>query len=223
MRPYHIGFICRGSSEWSLQKKKKLYEGYRKSFSRILELMELQVKRSIPVTTFHLMPTTVDDSENYAMLVDEIAAFLSDLSTNELLHRHKIKISVIGKWYNLPTRAIEAIKKIIEDTKDYDNYFVNFCINYDGQEEIVDAAKMVARRVKLGKIDVDAITKDIVKDDLYSSYFVPPNVIIVTGNKCSLGGFLLWDSVDAEIVFLNKNFPEITTKDVEKSLKTNKG
>jgi undecaprenyl diphosphate synthase len=113
---------------------------------------------------------------------------------------------------------IESIKKIIDSTKDYDNYFVNFCINYDGQEEIVDACKMVARRVKLGKIEVDSITKETIKDDLYSSYFLPPDFIFVTGKKRSVSGFLLWDSVNSEIVFTNRLFPELTVKDIEKGI-----
>ena len=114
---------------------------------------------------------------------------------------------------------IESIKNIIDETKDYDDYFVNLCINYDGQEEIVDSCKMVARRVKLGKIDVDNVSKETVKDDLYSSYFMPPDYIFVSGFKRKLYGFLLWDSVDAEIIFLRKNFPDINVKEIERVLK----
>ena len=81
---------------------------------------------------------------------------------------------------------------------------------------------MVARRVKLGKIDVDAVTKETIKEDLYSSYFLPPDVIVVTGKKKSFSGFLLWDAANAEIMFLDKNFPEINSKDLDKVFKIKK-
>jgi len=119
----------------------------------------------------------------------------------------------------MPSRLIDAIKNVIDATKDYDSYFVNFCIGYDGQEEIVDACKMIARRVKLGKFDAEAITKETIKDDLYSSYFLPPDTIFVTGEKCSLNGSLLWDSVNAEMIFLKKAFAEVKTKEIQKGIK----
>jgi undecaprenyl pyrophosphate synthase len=40
----------------------------------------------------------------------------------------------------LPQHTVDAVKKILDETKDYDCYFLNFCLHYDGQEEIVDAA-----------------------------------------------------------------------------------
>ncbi len=219
MKINHIGFICRGSAEWSLKHKKKQYEGYRKTFSKITELIDMQVKKNIPITTFYLLSADVEEHDDKNLMIDEISTFLDELGKKDILHANKIKISVIGKWYNLPSRIIDSIKNLIDDTKDYDGYFVNFCINYDGQEEIVDSAKMVARRVKLGKIDVDNVTKETVKDDLYSSYFMPPDYIFVAGKKRSLHGFLLWDSVDAETYFLKKDFPDIVVKEIEKMIK----
>jgi len=218
MKPKHLAFNCRGSLFWALKKRKKPYEGYRRLFEKVHEIVNYQVKKNIPITTFYLMPQIVEEPDDITLLVDEITAFLTELSKNNSIHKNKIKVSVLGKWYSLPQRLIDSIKKIIDDTKDYDNYFVNFCINYDGQEEIVDACKMVARRVKLGKIDVDHVTKENIKDDLYSSYFMPPDYIFVTGKKTVMG-FLLWDSVNSQIVFLNKNFPDINIKDIEKGIK----
>ncbi len=219
MKTKHIAVLCRGSAAWALKKKREVYDGYRKAFENISEFIKIQVKKNIPIFTFYIMPVNVQEPDKYSVLVDELSSFLSEFSKNELIHENKIKISVLGKWYNLPSRLIDAIKNTIDATKDYDSYFVNFCIGYDGQEEIVDACKMIARRVKLGKFDAEAITKETIKDDLYSSYFMPPNVIFVTGEKCSLNGSLLWDSVNAEIVFLKKAFAEIKPKEINKTIK----
>ena len=219
MKTSHIAILCRGSAAWALKKKKKVYDGYRKAFSNISELIKLQVKKNVPIFTFYIMPLKVQEPDDYSVLVDELSSFLTAFSKNDIIHKNKIKVSVLGKWYNLPSRLIDAIKNTIEVTKDYDSYFVNFCIGYDGQEEIVDACKMIARRVKLGKFDAESITKETIKEDLYSSYFLPPDKIFVTGNKCSLNGSLLWDSVNAEIVFLKKAFAEVKTKEIEKMLK----
>ena len=85
---------------------------------------------------------------------------------------------------------------------------MNFCINYSGQEEIVDAIKLVARQVKADKLDVDAITSSVVKENIYSSYFLPPDLMIVNGARRSTNGLLLWDSSLSQIYYTNKMFPD---------------
>lgn len=219
MKNNHIAVLCRGSAAWALKKKKKVSHGYEKAFDSIAELIKLQIKKNIPIFTFYIMPVKVQEPDDFAVLVDELSSFLTKFSKNELIHKNKIKISVLGRWYDLPLRLVDAIKSTIDATKEYDSYFVNFCIGYDGQEEIVDAAKMIARRVKLGKFDAEAITKETIKEDLYSSYFLPPDKIFITGNKCTLNGSLLWDAVNAEMIFLNKAFAEVKIKEIEKRIR----
>ena len=86
-------------------------------------------------------------------------------------------------------------KQVIESTKDYDFFFTNFCINYSGHDEIVDACRLIARQVKAGKIDPNSISRETIKENLYSSYFIPPDLIIKNG-KATISGLLLWDSVN---------------------------
>jgi len=216
MKTNHIAFLCRGSAEWAIKKKKPVREGYLKAFENILELMKLQIKKNIPIMTFYVTPLSIERPDEYSVLIDEINLFFESLIKNDFIHKNKIKVSILGKWYNLPAKSIETIKNMIDSTKDYDSYFANFCISYDGQEEIVDSCKMIGRRIKLGKFDADSITKDTIKEDLYSSYFMPPNLIFVSGKKCTMDGFLLWDSVNSEIIFLKKNFPEVKISNILK-------
>ncbi|HME86862.1 MAG TPA: undecaprenyl diphosphate synthase family protein [Candidatus Nanoarchaeia archaeon] len=218
MTPQHLAFVCTDPFSWSFKKKKKPYEGCRKTFAKILEVVSMQVKQNIPITTYYVMKP-MEISPQRTLLLDELHAFLLELSENPLLHEHKIKISILGKWYDLPSKLIDVIKTLIDDTKEYDEYFVNFCINYDGHEEIVDACKMVARRVKLGRIAVEAVNTDSIKDDLYSSYFLPPDVIFIPGDRKRLESFLLWDSVDATLAFVEKEFADLTVKEILKETK----
>src|SRR5690606_40296287 len=57
-------------------------------------------------------------------------------------------------------------------SKDYDKHFLNFCIQYDGQEDIAEASKMIARKILTGKLTVDDITPQTIKENVYSSYFI---------------------------------------------------
>ena len=184
--------------------------GYSDVFSKVIDSIKQQMKLNIPILTFYILPESKKDDE----YVSELAQFLDELRKNEILK--KIKVSVLGKWYDLP--IVESIKGIIEATKDNEEYFVNFCINYDGQMEIVDACKLLARKIISEKIDADAISKEVIKDSLYSSYFIPPDIIIVTGKRNYKTSLLLWDSSDSILHFSNKNWNDFDRSDIMDSI-----
>ncbi len=215
MHPRHIAIITKGNISWARKHERSLHEVYKLRLDKIKELLPVQVKLKIPIFTYYLFSGGVKrEMDFFHFYVDALSEFFEALANNELIHNNKVKISVLGKWYNLPGRLVEAIKKAIEDTKDYDDFFVNLCINYDGQEEIVDACRLISLKVRSGKLDPESISKDDIKENIYSSYFLPPDILIINDNEPLLSGFLLWDSVDAYICYTEKYWPDFTEGDL---------
>jgi undecaprenyl diphosphate synthase len=170
-------------------------------------------KLGIPVVSFQLLHRNYEIED-----VDWLAQFFNDISSWGFLQENQFKVSVLGKWYDLPSRLVEPIKKVLEDTKDYDRFFLNFCINYNGQEEIVDACRLIARQVEAGKLNPEGIDKSTIKENTYSSFFLPPELIIKTGFEKKLCGFMLWDSADSKICFAEKPWHEFTRADFLKAI-----
>ena len=218
--PKHIAITTEGKTHWAKINNKPLQEAYRISLINIKETIKEQVNLNIPITTFYLLSTDIKDFEPLSELVDFLVMFFNELPKLKLVKNNKIKISVLGKWYNLPGRVVEPIKRALDETKDYDSYFVNFCVNYDGQEEIVDACKLLARQVKAEKLDPDSIDKSLIKENLYSSYFLPPDIIIKHGEKKKIPNFLLWDSVNSFIYFSEKLWPDFKKKGFRDAIKS---
>ncbi|MFC1755673.1 undecaprenyl diphosphate synthase family protein [Thermoproteota archaeon] len=81
---------------------------------------------------------------------------------------------------------------------------------------MVDACKLILRRVLAEKADIDTIDHEMIKDNLYSSYFLPPNMIIRLGDKKTLNGFLLWDSI---IYFSDMFWQDFNEKEFLKAIK----
>ena len=69
-------------------------------------------------------------------------------------------------------------------------------------------------QAKIDKISPGQINKLNIKENLYTSAFMPPEKIIILGGKKKLDGFLLWDSKKAEIMFLDKNFNDINIEEL---------
>ena len=217
--PTHVAIIVRGTTIWAKRNNAEIKEAYTRRFKRITDIIELQTQFEIPVLSFFVLPKINPESHaNLMEKIDSLAEFLDQLRGSELIHKNGIKLNILGNWYDLPGRIIDSIKQLLNETQDYDKYFVNFCINYDGQEEITNACKITAMKVKSGKLDADYITKEKIKEELYTSSFMPPELMIVTGAKNNLNGFLLWDSAQATIFFANKLWPEFTTDDFIESI-----
>ena len=181
--------------------------------AHLKDIVFTAAKLGIPVLTFQLLRRNYEIED-----IDWLAQLFSELGNWSFIQENQFKVSVLGKWYALPSRLVEPIKKVLEDTKDYDKFFINFCINYDGQEEIVDACRLIARQVAMGKLNPEGIDKATIKENSYSSFFLPPELIIKTGFEKKLFGFMLWDSVDSKIYFANKPWREFGRPDFLKAI-----
>ncbi len=214
----HVAITTHGMRLWFEDNKKSLNESYKRGFDIITDIISCQSENNIPILTFYLVPEFLIEKEHFPLFLDEFVPFLNALKNSDVINHNKIKVSALGKWYDLPGRAVDSIKSILDHTKFYDDYFLNFCINYSGQEEIVDACKLIARKIKADKLEVDAINTQLIKDNIYSSYFLPPDLIIKNGlNECS-SGLLLWDSPKSKIHFTKKLFPDFSKSEFLKIL-----
>ena len=218
MLPKHVAFVVKGSKAYAKKKNLALEQMRAEKFGNIKETIQSCVKLNIPICTFYLLPATTRDESEIVEIIDALVDFFKDLSGWTTLQENQVKISVLGKWYDLPGRLVDKIKSVLEDTKDYDKFFVNFCINYDGQEEIVDACRLIVRQIAVGRITPEAIDKGVIKENIYSSYFLPPDLLVKTGTRNITDGLLLWDSAKAKIYFANKTWPEFTRSEFLKAL-----
>ncbi|RJQ17012.1 hypothetical protein C4573_03040 [Candidatus Woesearchaeota archaeon] len=201
--PNHLALATMNFSGYD---EKKAIE---KHIALLNELIEFQIKTAIPIFTIHLRQTP-EEYKKY------LASYIKSLEHDETISKNQVRIFIIGKWYDLEQDAVEAIKSIMEATKDYDKHFLNLCVNYDGQEEILGSLKLMARKIQMEKMNFEELSKEVIKDNLYTSYFIPPDLMIETGYQFS--GLLLWDSQGAVLHFTRKHWLEFDKKDLEQAL-----
>ena len=123
------------------------------------------------------------------------------------IHKHEVRINFYGKTDLFPQKVQTAINKVIEATKNYDKYVVNFAIGYGGHQEILDVVKKLAERVAAGEL----LSEDISKEDFESALYIDlPNIdlIIRTGGARRTSGFMPWKGAYAEWYFTEKYWPE---------------
>jgi len=218
-KPFHIAITIKGHYVWAKKHDKDLLEVYRKGFGIIRDVIKSQLKNEVPILTLYLLSENLPGTERFEPYTEALVEFLKILKEDDILHDNKIRVSIFGKWYDLEGKIVEPIKSLIKSTADYDNRFLNLCINYNGQEEIVDACKIIARKVLTDRIDPSSINKDLVKESLYSSSFLAPDLIIITAPLRKLSGLLLWDSAYSTVYFTNKLWPEFKEDDLQEAIR----
>jgi len=208
-KPIHIAINGCNISGWAEKNGKEEKDAILKNIEQINKFLAYQIKNTIPILTINISAET--DKE-----VAELTVFFKELQEHNEIHENKVRVFIIGNWFDLNHDLTNEFKKIMETTKDYDNLFLNFCVKYDGQEEVLGVIKLLATKAKLGKLDLETLDTQQVKENLYTSYFTPPEIIIESSKTYS--GLLLWDAKGAKIYQTRKHWLDMTTSDVDDAI-----
>ena len=225
--PKHIGLILDGNRRWA---KKKLLEanvghliGYENLKDRLFDFFDAGI-HYLSIYALSLENARKRSVNELKYIFKIILKAVDTVISESTVREEKVQFNVIGRVHLLPEDVQEKIKELIEFTKDHNQNFINLCIMYDGQEEIVDAMKKITE----DKIKSEDITRDLIKSYLYTKNFPELDYIIRTGMEdgARISGFLLWDASYAEFKFRTDLWPdynkEMITEDIKDYLTRNR-
>ena len=221
--PTHIAVIMDGNRRWA--RKRGLYPwlGHKFGAEKVDELIDWCINLGIKVITIYALST--ENLKRSKRELDEILRLLKEKSleyvNDERLHKHGIRVKVIGRKDLLPRDVRDALEKLEEATSKYNNLYLNLAVAYGGRAEIVDASKNLIKDVLAGKVKVDEIDEAILERYLYTSD-IPnhePDMIIRTSGEERISNFLLWQSAYSELVFLDVYWPEFRKIDLMRAIR----
>ena len=202
----HVAFIMDGNGRWGKIRKKGRNFGHLNGVKTVKKIVESSIKLKIPVVTFYVFST-----ENWNRPKSEIR-FLFQLIIiyfKQELNRvisNGIKINILGKMNSLPNKIRMPLKNVIKMTKKNKKIIVNLAINYGSKHEIVNAAKKIKKKISLQSLE----------KNLYTNKLPNPDILIRTGGHKRLSNFMLWQLAYAEIYFLDKLWPDFSSKDLKR-------
>ena len=204
----HIAFIMDGNGRWGQKKKGNRNYGHLEGVKTVQKIVEASIVLKIPIISFYVF-----SSENWKRPKSEINYLfnLINLYFNKEINnliRNNIKIVISGRKKNLPSKIRSILKKTISKTRKNNKLIVNLAINYGSKNEIIDAVKKINEKSQ-------NITESNIDRNLYSN--LPfPDILIRTGGQKRLSNFMIWQLAYTEIFFLDKLWPDFTTKELKK-------
>ena len=217
--PTHVAIIMDGNRRWARKRNIDYRLGHKEGDKTLEKIVRYAKKAGIKYITVYAFST-----ENWKRTSEEVSALMLLLKTylDDYAKRadtENIKVKVLGDISALTPGLQKSIKKCEERTKDNDGIYFSICINYGGRDEIVHAVKNIAQDVKDGKIKIEDINENLVNNYLYTKEIPDPDLIIRTSGELRTSGFLTWQSVYSEYLFMDKYWPDFSEDDIDFAIK----
>ena len=223
-KPKHIGVILDGNRRWASSQSRLPWEGHRVGAEKAKEFLEWCLDLGIESITLYCFSTENFNrpKEEVEELMELLEEKLKELLNSDVIHEKRVKVRVIGRIDLLPERLRQLVYQVEEETKGYEDFYLNLAVAYGGRAEIVDAAKKIAERVEEGELEPGEIDEGLFEKHLYTSHLPQPDpdLIIRTSGEARLSGFLLWQSAYSELFFLDVYWPEFRDIDLYRAIRS---
>jgi len=223
-KPEHIAIILDGNRRWASELALNPWAGHHHGAEKTEDLLEWCLDLGVKSITLYAFST--ENFQRSSKEVNEVMRIfeekLHELLENERIHKHKVRVKIIGRPSLLPENLQEIAERVETATKDYDEHFLNLGLAYGGRAEIVDAAREIAERVRRGDLTTDEISEALFEKYLYTAHMPrqDPDLIIRTSGEERLSGFLLWQSAYSELCFLEVYWPAFRKIDLLRAIRT---
>lgn len=216
--PTHVGIIVDGNGRWAKEKGLSRSMGHKAGADNLEKISRYAFECGVKVLSLYVF-----SSENFKRSKEEVD-YLMNLFTNKfkkdakIYNKENIKVVFSGRREPLREDVLKTIDEITETTKNNTKGIINFCLNYGGQFEIIDAVK------KLSQDNVDIENLDIETFSHYMYQDLPSiDLLIRTSGEQRLSNFMLWQCSYAEFYFPNTYFPDFNKDEFDLAiLKYNK-
>ena len=215
--PNHIGIIMDGNGRWAKERGMIRSMGHKKAIDTIKELCIHMSEVGLKYCSVYAFST-----ENFKRESSEVN-FLMDLFTSmfekgiSFFNERNIKVIFSGRREPLPEEVLDAMDKIVENTKNNTGLVFNICINYGSHSEIVDTTKKLCEMYKNGNIELDDINEELISKNLYQD--LPPlDFVIRTSGELRLSNFMMWQASYAEFYFPKTYFPDFNSEEFDKAI-----
>lgn len=199
-------------------------DGHFHGADAVEKLLDWCEELNIKIITLYVLSAEnlARDDDELRFLYDLIHTRLEKLYNDPRIHKNRMRVKAIGSIELLPDFLKKVLNKLETVTKDYDNHYLNIAIAYGGQNELVDAVRKIAVRIKDGLLNVNEIDKNVIESCLYTSHLPQssPDMILRTSGEKRLSGFLMWQSAYSELVFMDVYWPEFRKIDLMRAIRT---
>ena len=210
----HVAIITDGNGRWATSRGLPRSAGHRAGAETARRIIEASPRLGIHTLTLFALSSA--NWSRPAGEVNGILRLLHEYLLTETSHcvDEGVRLSVIGRRDRIPATLRAAIADSEAATMRGERLHLRLAIDYSARQSIYQAA---CRFYKVTELSQDSFSQ--VLSEVQRGGSTEVDLLIRTGGEQRLSDFLLWESAFAELVFVNKRWPEFTVGDLENALK----
>ena len=208
--PRHVGLILDGNGRWAKARGLPRTAGHAAGEAALFDTVEGALELGIEWLSAYTFST-----ENWTRDAEEVEFlmwFNQDLliRRRDALHQQGVRMLFAGDLADprIPDHNRAQMAEATELTKENTELSLVFAFNYGSRREIADAVAAIARKVKVGEIDPEAVDEEMIAAHLYVPEMPPLDLVVRSSGEHRLSNFLLWQAAYAEFVFPGILWPD---------------
>lgn len=210
--PKHIAFIMDGNGRWASQRGLSRSDGHRAGAEALKKMVDACAQKGIEVVTVYAF-----SCENWSRPQAEIKflfSLISQFAKKELKKYadRGYRVMFSGDLTQLPQSTLNAIKKVMDYSKNKTGMLVNIALNYGARQEIVRAVNMI---LQSGLRQID---EQMFEDCLYTAGLPQLDLIVRSSGEKRLSNFMLWQCAYSELIFMDKFWPDFDENTLQEIL-----
>ena len=208
--PNHVAVVMDGNGRWAKKRGLPRTAGHEAGEAALFDVVQGAIQIGVKELSAYAFST-----ENWKRSPEEVK-FLMGFNI-DVLHRRRDEMNDLGvkiQWVGRPNRLWKSVINELEVaqalTKKNKVLTLNMCINYGGRSELIDAVNDIASLVSKKKLKAGSITEKELTKHLYSPKMSDVDLFLRTSGEHRTSNFLPWQSVYAELVFMDVLWPDVT-------------
>jgi undecaprenyl diphosphate synthase len=206
--PKHVAIVMDGNGRWAHGRGLPRTDGHRAGEAALMDVLYGAMQIGVKTISAYAFST-----ENWRRTPEEVR-FLMGFN-KDVIRRRRDELSELGvriAWAGRRPRLWRSVIDQLEDaeqhTRDNDRLTLQFCVNYGGRAEIVDAIRAIAREAQDGRLNPAKIDERVVHAHLYEPDLPDVDLFIRTSGEQRTSNFLLWQAAYAELMFVDTPWPD---------------
>ena len=216
--PRHVAIVMDGSGRWAGRRRLPRFAGHRAGVDAARDIVRACGEKGVDVLTLFAF-----SSENWRRPPDEVERLMGLFRTAleqeaRSLHEHNVRLQVVGDRRALNDLLLKRIVQAEELTRANTGLRLVIAMNYGGRWDVTQACREIARRVRDGTLDPDAITPELLDKHVSLSELPSPDLFIRTGGEMRVSNFLIWHLAYTELYFTDTLWPDFDRRSLEAAL-----
>jgi len=218
--PRHIAVIMDGNGRWAAARHLPRQAGHRAGMEAVKRTVRAASDLGISYLT--LFGFSSENWKRPQLEVNYLMELMRIFMRRELdeLNANNVRMTFVGERVGLARDIAALLDEATEKTKNNTGLNLRIAFNYGGQQEILAGVERLLEDAAEGRVNIAEIDERAIDERLWSAGIPDPELVIRTSGEQRLSNFLLWQAARAELVFIDKRWPDFGADDLKAAINT---